>query len=244
LVELLVVIGIIALLISILMPALTNARRQAVRVRCAAHLAQIGQAMAMYTGENKGGIPMAYRYPVPGWPRGYHWCDHLAPYLQKEVGQDETAAVRDRSVLWGCPAWDSRRVDPMPNEYWGRSWKIGYGYNAFPLEPMRPYDARSTMVITEGAGAGRYFKLCEISHQSERGLVTDATEIYVGIGYPWDPSVPVERQQQYSFVSPTRHGPWGSAAGVNVLYFDGHVSAVSAREVYYAFGDPIRSDPP
>ena len=57
LVELLVVIGIIALLISILLPALNHVREEAQKAKCAANLTQIFAAMTTYANQNNGNYP-------------------------------------------------------------------------------------------------------------------------------------------------------------------------------------------
>lgn len=61
LVELLVVIGIIALLISILLPALNRARDAANSVRCLSNARQIGMALQMYANVNNGSLPIIWR---------------------------------------------------------------------------------------------------------------------------------------------------------------------------------------
>jgi len=88
LVELLVVIGIIALLISVLLPALSKAREQANMVKCASNLRQIGQAIAIYEANFAGTLPPSNFYiglsigngtQLPATPtNGYvHWSSLL-----------------------------------------------------------------------------------------------------------------------------------------------------------------------
>ncbi len=62
LVELLVVIGIIAVLVGILLPALNRARETANRTQCLSNLRQLGTAFVMYCNDNKGWLPRAAPY--------------------------------------------------------------------------------------------------------------------------------------------------------------------------------------
>jgi prepilin-type N-terminal cleavage/methylation domain-containing protein len=100
LVELLVVIGIIAVLIAILMPALTKAREQANRIKCASNIRQILLACTMYSLENKQGVFM-WRYEddslLPLYPlylKSYEAA--VCPNTENLVNQD--AHLRNNAV--------------------------------------------------------------------------------------------------------------------------------------------------
>jgi prepilin-type N-terminal cleavage/methylation domain-containing protein/prepilin-type processing-associated H-X9-DG protein len=79
LVELLVVIGIIALLISVLLPALNKARQQANLVNCESNLRNIGQLCNEYAAENKGYLPYGTG-EVAG--DSWTWADTLSLMVQ------------------------------------------------------------------------------------------------------------------------------------------------------------------
>ena len=85
LVELLVVIGIIALLISILLPALNRAREQARMVQCQSNLRQIGTALQLFAGEHKNHYPLA----------GALWGVDATPAALKDPTQQNYAYFSD-----------------------------------------------------------------------------------------------------------------------------------------------------
>src|SRR5947207_1768300 len=83
LVELLVVIGIIAVLIGILLPVLSVAQESARRVKCASNLRQLGQGLLAYSSANNG------QYPRCAWDRATATID-TSPLVLDETGRRAT----------------------------------------------------------------------------------------------------------------------------------------------------------
>lgn len=131
LVELLVVIGIIAILIAILIPALSGARRQANDLRCASNIRQLVTAMVLYANESKGRFPVNYNDVdlVTSGNQANYWYDaeRIGRFLPKTV-QYASGSIGGNVFI--CPNdLDAARSYCM--NYWasGAVDSYGYGYD-------------------------------------------------------------------------------------------------------------------
>ena len=110
--ELLVVIGIIALLISILLPSLSAARANAQALRCQSNLRQWALAMHLYANDNHGYLPRRGQgeQVTAQINRPSDWFNALPPMLKKPMYMDLAAANKvprppaEGSDIWTCPA--------------------------------------------------------------------------------------------------------------------------------------------
>jgi prepilin-type processing-associated H-X9-DG protein/prepilin-type N-terminal cleavage/methylation domain-containing protein len=109
LVELLVVVGIIAALIGILMPALAAAQRESRKTVCKGHLVQIGHGFLLYTNQYKGRYPRSPSLPSVNPYNQKVVQEYLAPFVAagQSAAPEHVAAGTGVFEIFRCPADDT-----------------------------------------------------------------------------------------------------------------------------------------
>jgi prepilin-type processing-associated H-X9-DG protein/prepilin-type N-terminal cleavage/methylation domain-containing protein len=123
LLELLVVITVIALLVAILMPALSAVRERARQIQCVSNLRQIGTALYLYADERGGVYPEAWNASL-----SLRWHDELLRYL---------STVESGKQVLACP---TARVE-FTNDF------NVYKKNQWPAKPAQQYDSQVVLVF-------------------------------------------------------------------------------------------------
>jgi prepilin-type N-terminal cleavage/methylation domain-containing protein/prepilin-type processing-associated H-X9-DG protein len=131
LVELLVVIGIIAVLIAMLLPALKRAKEQANRVACQSNLKQLGIGLQLYTGDHKGW------FPAPGAnPRPEDWI-HWQPNRKIDEGSIVKYFGKKFSPgLYRCPSDDN---DTHLLGTYAYSYTINFNMTGYNWDTAKPW---------------------------------------------------------------------------------------------------------
>ena len=213
LIELLVVVSIIALLVSILLPALSKARGQAQDVICLTNMRQIGTAWFMYSNEYDQLLPAQMETGL--WYLDNYWCARLKDFL--DIPQDTTGndAGYVGSIVF-CPKDKGR---PFHLE---RYSALSYFTNGF-CGGM--WNADGVLNGPDGAeGFPIRTKLGGIKTPAEFMVLVDQRESTPELdGIPWSPT-PALRLDHHRFYLADRHGGMP-----NMLLADGHAQKLGYR---------------
>jgi len=242
LVELLVVIGIIAMLISILLPTLNKAREAGKAAKCLSNLKQINLAIIMYVNENRGLLPPTnsnkQTMMIDGmnqtvgirWYGGAYKPGSTSPNMGTDIFYPPASPLNrywGKASIGGCPSF-------VQMEEVSRT---GYGPTAYAYNY---YCGRS---FTGGAELGVGNKLVKFKNAAMKAAIWDSARWsggkldrvpwgYPSTGYPAsNPTVPNKPEPNFH----ARHSGNG-----NVGFLDGHAASV---QPHYFDSIPIKTLP-
>lgn len=239
LVELLVVIGIIAVLVAMLLPALNKARRAAQSVACGSNLRQLLIASRMYGNDNKDCMPA---YDLSTFTGPTVWWQTLAKYIAPK-GFLATTATQNKVAVYNCPS--------ASNDLWFATDAYPFWWNLYPVTYEISYyssDAQPYIppVTTHVSGPHfNFYQYTKFSHWSSSSFILFADSLphtfwvqrlarkayspYIGRA---------NSDLNFSLSAAFYHGSGNniiaarkSPARANVVFLDGHVESLSAEEL-------------
>jgi prepilin-type N-terminal cleavage/methylation domain-containing protein/prepilin-type processing-associated H-X9-DG protein len=173
LIELLVVVGIIALLLGLLLPALKRAREQARAVQCASNIGQINKALFMYAAANRGLLPIPSGLPDSVLtPEQMEWYDIRYEDLGRLNYRDGAlwpfigANLEARKQLFLCPSDEEPRYiqdyayrDPHANTNYPRDFS--YNFTTYMGGTAGAHGRASALRITKVRNASNKILIIE-----------------------------------------------------------------------------------
>lgn len=217
LIELLVVISIIALLMGLLLPALSRAREQAKSTVCKNNLRQMGMATVLYVQYNGDRLP--YAWGVSHDANTNNFQTLLIPYVLKDkFNADRNTEDSDFAKnVFRCPTRlkENHYRDNIDYPGTGNPWKISYGMNQytslnFPTLGGDLPSARTAKLSTVAKPAATLL-IADLSYELNHPAIihlesrTVGQEVYYDVGW--------------------RHGTPHPEGRANILMMDMHVEA-------------------
>lgn len=209
LIELLVVIVIVAILVSLFLPALSSVLESGRTTKCANNLRQIGGAMFLYAGEHNGYFPESggiiqwgsVDAAAPGGSGQASWMEQLSIYMNLSTNSGGTTSgdpqyARGNSVFT-CPSSSNVKTADKYYSYFN--------------------GAHAAFAVNKGDAA---VKLQSINYPSEHILSGDVTDWPDGAGLT-DADKDDYSQNPFDLQPTFHHGR------VNILFADGHVSLLT-----------------
>jgi prepilin-type N-terminal cleavage/methylation domain-containing protein/prepilin-type processing-associated H-X9-DG protein len=253
LVELLVVVGIIAVLVAILLPSLGRARESAKTTKCASNLRQIGMAILMYANDNRGYLlPSQVDTGGTTYPGGIFWSNQLSAlgYIKVPTGvntdgnsafncpdgiQEQFSASNGFSATSPRDAVNAQYVleneptsaDGVKTWYALNSVTTDAGSGIYPGAasdaPFVWFEQNVYNVDTSLRTAG-FRRTLSLIRQSPRVVMAFDGNAWNWASYSWSTG--------FSSRISGRHGPilnHGKDGYFNCVYFDGHVQTLSTE---------------
>jgi len=226
LVELLVVIGIIALLIAMLMPALTRMRAHALSLKCKAQMRDVGLALRMYSEQYRGVVfPIGEQYTNPKTNR-VEW---------QTLGYEPSQPDLGRARRWPVPVFN------IVDEYTQGTYNRGVPIASLPVTNPPQMICPSDLDPREGHTyiLNKYLAV-NVEHSVKLGGRvrdklgngrSDSEVVLMGEKRVSEPDYYMEADPASEFdrvVDPYKHG---IKLGSNYLYLDSHVDIVPPKVI-------------